>query len=330
MNKRRRLVIALGASALAVPLACFAQQQGKVWRVGLLTTSDRADPRNSENYSAFLRAMGELGYAEGKNLVVERRFADSKAELLPGLAAELVQLKVDVILTGATPATGAAQNATAAIPIVMVNVGDPVASGFIKSLAHPGGNITGISTISGDLGPKRLELLLGMVPKVSRVTVLVNPSSPINITALESIRAAGQKLGVRILPVEARTPSEIDSAFSLMRQQRAGALVALLNPLFQRQRDQIAELAAKHRLPSMTADRVYAEAGCLLSYGSSLIDGFRRAAVYADKIFKGAKPGDLPVEQPTKIELYINGKTAKALGLKIPQSLLIKADKVIQ
>jgi putative ABC transport system substrate-binding protein len=272
--------------------------------------------------------MRELGYVEGKNLAIEGRFADNQPERLPELAAELVKLKLDVIVTtGMLPAL-AAQKATTTIPIVMIGNSDPVGSGLIKSLARPGGNITGLTTITGDLEPKRLELLLDMVPKLSRVAVMVNPTNPAQFTALESVQAAGQKRRVEILRSDARTPQEIDNAFSSIRQQNAGALIVLLNPLFQQQRSRIAELSAKHRLPSMTGDRLYAEAGCLMSYGSNLTDGRRRAATYVDKIFKGAKPGELPVEQPTKFELVINRKTAKALGLTIPQSLLLRVDSV--
>jgi putative ABC transport system substrate-binding protein len=274
--------------------------------------------------------MRELGYVEGKNLVIEWRFADSKLDQLPALAAELVQLKMDIIVAGGNDAPLALQKATATIPIVMATAGDPVSTGLVKSLARPGGNTTGLSSLTSELGPKRLEMLLAMVPKASRVAVLLNPASPAISTSLERVQDAGQKLGVKILPAEARTPQEIDHAFASMRQQNAGALLVFLNPLFQQQRNQIAELAAKHRLPSITADRIYAEAGCLMSYGSSLADNMHRAATYVDKILKGAKPADLPVEQPTKFELIINGKTAKALGLKIPQSLLISVDKVIE
>jgi len=331
MNNRRKLVILLGAGALAAPLATLSQQQGKIWRVGFLAYATRPPSlSDSTHHGALQRGMRELGYVEGKNLVIEWRFADRKTERLPTLAAELVQQKVDVIVTSGRFATRAAQKATATIPIVMVSVGDPVGSGLIKSLARPGGNITGLSSMTDDIGSKRLQMLLDMVPKLSRVAVLVNPANPENIKALESIQAAAQKRGVKILRVEARTPQEIDNAFSLIRQQNAGALIVLFNLLFQEQRSQIAELAAKHRLPSMTADRIYAEAGCLMSYGNSFADQYRRAPTYVDKILKGAKPSDLPVEQPTTFELIINGKTAKALGLTIPQSLLISADKVIE
>jgi len=330
MISRRQIVIAVGAGALALPLHSFAQPQGKVSRVGILSSSNRLDSRTASLHVAFLRGMAELGYEEGKNLIIERRYAESKAELLPLLAAELVQLRVDVIVAAATPATGAAQKAATTMPIVMVNVGDPVKSGFVKSLAHPGGNVTGISTISNDLAHKRLEMLLSIVPKLSRVAVLLNPSNASNINNFEMLEAAGQKRGVKILRAEARTAPEIASAFSVMRQQNAGALIVLLNPIFQNQISHIGELTEKHRLPSITGDRLYAEAGCLMSYGSSLNDGWLRAATYVDKILKGAKPADLPVEQPTKFELIINGRTAKALGLKIPQSLLILADMVLE
>lgn len=280
-------------------------------------------------YGAFPRGLRELGYVEGKNLLIEFRWAD-KMELLPVFAAELVQLKVDVIVSIGTPATRAAQKATATIPIVFGSSGDPVGTGLVKSLARPGGNITGLSNLSADIAPKRLEMLLTIVPKLSRVAVLVNPSNPANIKNLEGLEAAGQKRGVKILRADARTPQEIDDAFSLIRQQNAGALVVSLEPLFQQQKSQIAELTAKHRLPSMAAYREYAEAGGLMSYGSNLTEIFQRTATYVDKILKGAKPADLPVEQPTKFELVINRKTAKALGLTIPQSLLISADKVIE
>jgi putative ABC transport system substrate-binding protein len=274
--------------------------------------------------------MRELGYVEGKNLLLEWRFADGDVARLPGLAAELVQLKVDVLVAAAHDAALAAQKASSTIPIVMTTSSDPASSGLVNSLARPGGNITGISNLSGDLGPKRLEMLLAVAPRLSHVALLLNPSNQTAITALESVQAAAQKLGVKILPVEARTPQEIDNGFSLMRQRGAGGLIVLLQPLFQQQKSQIAGLAVKHRLPSMTADQMYAEAGCLMSYGSSLAYTFHRVATYVDKILKGAKPADLPIEQPTKFELVINLKTARTLGITIPQSVLLRADKVIE
>jgi putative ABC transport system substrate-binding protein len=330
MNSRRKLLVALGACALAAPLFSFAQQQGKVWRVGFLSQRGRPDSLDSDVFGAFPRGMRELGYVEGKNLVIEWRFADGKVERLPSLASELVQMKVDVIVTNGTPATSAAQKATTTIPIVFGSAGDPVGSGLIKSLARPGGNITGFTNISGELGPKHLEMLRGMVPKLSRVAVLVNPANPAHTTILKNVQAAAQRAGVRMLSVEARNPQEIENAFSTMSRENAGAVIMEPDGDLNRQLHRIAELAAKHRLPSIHLDREYAEAGGLMSYGPSFADRYRRAATYVDKILKGAKPGDLPVEQPTKFELVINGKTAKALGLTIPKPLLISADKVIE
>jgi len=330
MNKRRKIIVALGASALAAPFASFAQAQGKIWRVGFLATRARPMTLDTDYVGAFLRGMRDFGYVEGKNLVIEWRFAEGRAELLPVLASELVQLKVDVIVINGLAAAFAAQKATATIPIVFPNTGDPIAYGFVKSLAQPGGNMTGVSNVSGDIVAKHLEMLLGMVSKLSRVAVLFNPSNKSNIQNLERVQSAAQKMSVKILPAEARTAPEIDKAFSAMVRDKAGAVIVINDTFFIQQRQQIVELAAKNRLPSISGVREYAEAGGLLSYGSSISDNWRRVATYVDKIFKGAKPGDLPVEQPTKFDLVINGKTAKALGLTIPQSLLISADKVIE
>ncbi len=330
MNNRRKLIVALGAGALAAPLGSFAQQQGKVWRVGFLALRARPISLDADYVGAFQRALRELGYVEGQNLVIDWRFAEGRTELLPVFAAELIQLKVDVIVINGTAAANAAQKATATIPIVFPNTGDPVAAGYVKSLARPGGNMTGLSNISNDIIPKHLEMLLSMVPKLTRVAVLLNSSNKANILNLERIQSAAKRTSVKILPVEARTAPEIESAFSAMARDKAGAVIVINDTFFIQQRRQIAELAAKNRLPSISAVREYAEAGGLLSYGSSITDNNRRVATYVDKIFKGAKPADLPVEQPTKFELFINGKTAKALGLKIPQSLLISADKVIE
>ena len=331
MMRRRKLLVALAAGALAAPLASFAQQQGKVWRVGFLSVRHVDFADSDSYYGPFRRGMRELGYVEGKNLVIEWRSAEGKYERLPDLATELVNLKVDVIVVAGTPAIIAAQKATTSIPIVMGNSGDPVADRFVKSLARPGGNITGLTQMGGGaITPKRLEMLLEMVPRLSRVAILVNPSNTDHIRALQIVAAAAQKRGVKILRADARTAREIDNAFSWMRQQNAGALIVLGDGLFQQQKKQIYELTAKYRLPSVAQDRTFSEAGFLMSYGSNAADNFRRSATYVDKIFKGAKPADLPVEQPTIFELFINGKTAKALGLKIPQSLQIMADKVIE
>jgi len=330
MNQRRRLLLVAGASALAAPFGAFAQPQGKIPRVGYLSTRSRPVSLDSGNSGAFLQGMRELGYFEDRNLTIEWRFTEGRPELLPVLAADLARLKVDVIVTSPTPTTQAAQKATTTIPIVMVSVADPVDSGLVKSLAHPGGNITGVSNISTEVIPKQLEMLLGMVPKLSRVAVLLNPTNSVSASALKILRSAAQKVKVTVVPVEARTTAEIEQALSAMAREKTRAVIIVVEPFFNQQARQIAELAAKNRLATIATFREYAEAGVLMSYGPNNPELFRRAATYVDKILKGAKPGDLPIEQPTKFELFINGKTAKALGLKIPQSLLTSADKVIE
>jgi putative tryptophan/tyrosine transport system substrate-binding protein len=321
MNNRRKLIIALGANVLTAPFGSFAQQQGKAWRVGFLSPT-------SANTNAFLKRMRELGYVEGKNLVIEWRFADGNLERLPGLAADLVQLKVDVIVVQSSPAISAAQKATTTIPIVMTSSGDPVRSGFVKSLARPGGNITGLSIMSGDTGAKLLELLRSVVPKLSRVAILT--PSAIYGAISQSIQATAQKAGVKTLVAEASTPQEIENAFSMMVREKADAVIVGSPAVFAQQHRQIAELALKYRMPSMFQDRVTVENGGLISYGQKITDLYERSASYVDKILKGAKPGDLPVEQPVSFELVVNLKTAKALGLTIPQTILVRADEVIQ
>ena len=328
MNKRRKLLVAIGASGL-VPLSTLAQR-GKVWRVGFMASRHLDFVDSDYNYGPFRQGMRELGYVEGKNLIIEWRSAEGKLEHLSGIATELVNLKVDVIVAAGGPATRAAQKATTTIPIVMGSVADPVSNGFIKSLAQPAGNITGSSNMSEDVSPKQLEMLLAMVPKLSRVALLVNPSNPANVKSVEIVQSAGHKLGVKILRTDARTPQEIDDAFSWIRQQNAGALMMWTEPFFLQQKNQIAELAMKHRLPAMAGDRIYSEAGALMSYGPNIADQYRRAATYVDRILKGAKPAELPVEQPTKFDLVINRKAARALGLTIPQTLLLSADKLIE
>jgi ABC-type uncharacterized transport system substrate-binding protein len=326
---RRDTVLALLALGTA-PLVCHAQQQGKVWRVGYLTQRRRPDSIDADFTGAFPRGMRELGYVEGKNLVIEWRFADGEAERLPDFAAELVRLKVDVIVSGSSAAIGALQRATTTIPIVMATSADPIGSGFVKSLARPGGNITGLSNMSSDIGPKQLDLLLSMTPKLSRVAVLVNPTNPSLDTFLKHIQSAAHRSSVKVLPVEARTAREIENAFPAMTQANAGAVIVATDPLFVQEYGKIAELAAKNRFPSSSFSREYVEAGGLMSYGPNLSEQFRRAATYVDKILKGTKPDDLPVEQITTFELFINDRTAKALGLTIPQSLLLRADRVIE
>ena len=328
MNNRRKLIVALGASALAAPFRIRAQQVNKSVVVGFLGTQDQLSAQTV--VAAFKQGLQELGYVEGKNLTLQLRFADGKFELVPGFATELVNLKVDVIVSGGTVTTIALQKATGTIPIVMANTFDPVGNGLVKTLARPGGNITGLSSLGGDIGGKHLEMLLSVAPKLSRVAVLLNPGNPSNPLVLKSIQSAALKTSAKILPLEARTAPEIENAFSAMTQGKAGAVIVARDGFFIRQARQIAELALKNRLPSISERANYAEAGGLIGYGVSQGEQFRRAATYVDKILKGAKPADLPVEQPAKFELVINRKTAKALGVTIPQPLLISADKVIE
>ncbi len=329
MNSRRKLLVALSAGALAAPLACFAQQQrSKVARIGLLEPTSASSSANLRE--ALIRGLRELGYMEGKNIIIEERWADGKYEHLPGLAAELVKMKVDVILAAGTPAVQAAQQATTTIPIVMVRTGDPVGSGLVASLSRPGRNITGLSNMSAEVASKYLELLRAAVPKLSRVTVLVNPANPIHSDLLKRVQATEKTNGVTISPVEASTASQIEAAFGAMTRERAGALIVLADPFFSSQARRIAGLAAQQRLPTMFWTRGPVESGGLMSYGQNNAEHYYRAATYVDKILKGAKPGDLPVEQATKIEFVINLKTAKAIGLTIPQQLILQADKVIE
>ena len=344
MNIRRKLVAAAGAGALTAPFGSFAQSPpaaaGKIWRIGYLAQTQRAF--GTTFYNAFAQRLREIGYAEGSNLVIETRFAEGDVARLPALAVELVQLKVDVIIAMAIPATNAAKAATTTTPIVMPATSDPVGNGIIQSLARPGGNVTGFSDLSAELGPKRLEMLLAMMAspasrpapaktrKASRVAMLGFAANPVAMRQLSQLQEAGLQLGATIVPVYASTPQAIDEAFVSMRQQKVNALLVLPSPLVTQQSAQIAQLALQQRLPVSAPYGVLAEAGCLMSYGVNLLDNMRRAATLVDKIFKGAKPADLPVEQPVKFELLINGKTAKVLGLKIPHALLISADRVIE
>jgi putative ABC transport system substrate-binding protein len=329
MNHRRRLVIALGTGALSAPLACFAQQQrSQVARIALLESGSASSSANLRE--ALIAGLRELGLVESRNIVIEYRWAEGKYERLPGLAAELVQMKVDVILAGGTPAVEAAKQATISIPIVMVRVGDPVGSGFVGGLSRPGGNITGLSNILVEVAEKYVELLRAAVPTLSRVTVLLNPTNPVHPDYFKRVQAAEKTNNVTISQIRASTASQIEAAFGAMKQERAGALIVLGDPFFSSQAPRIVELAEQHRLPTMFWTGRLVEYGGLMSYGQNNAEHYYRAATYIDKILKGAKPGDLPVEQPMKFELVINLKTAKAIGLTIPQQLLLQADRVIE
>ena len=328
MNNRRRLLVAIGAGALGAPLASLAQQQGKIPRIGLLSPFSPADAKLW--HEAFRQGLRDLGWVEGKNISVDYVYGDGKSDRLPALTADLIRLKVDVIVAAETNAALSAKSLTKTIPIVMASVGDPVASGLVESLAHPGGNITGLSQIAPELVGKRLELLKEIVPKLSRVAVLWNPQGVASVLNWKEIQIPAQKLGIQLHSQEVQSAGELDKAFEAVTKARAGALVILPDPVFVTNLKRIADYAAKSRLPSIFHISAFADSGGLLTYGPDRSDLFRRAATFVDKILKGAKPGDLPVEQPTKFELVINGKTAKAIGIKIPNSVLLRADKVIE
>jgi putative tryptophan/tyrosine transport system substrate-binding protein len=327
--QRRDFLIAAGA-LLAAPLAAVAQQAAKIARIGFLTANLAPNPHLRE---AFRQGLRDLGYVEGRNVVIEYRYAEGKPERLPALAAELVALKVDVIVASGTLAALAAKQATRTLPIVFSPAGDPVGSGLVTSLARPGGNVTGLSAFAPELVGKRLELLKQAVPGVSRVAVLWQPGAfgeRAEMDTLKLAEVAARDLGVPLQFVEARGPADFDRAFSDMTRARAGALTVLASNMFNSERRRLVDLAAEKRLPALYSARELVDAGGLMSYGPNLADLYRRAATYVDKILKGANPAGLPVEQPTKFELVINLKTAKVLGLTIPQSVLTRADDLIQ
>ncbi len=328
--ERRTFMAMLTGGIVAAPLAAEAQQAARVARIGWLGDNPAATPHLRV---AFRQGLRDLGYVEGRNVVIEYRDAEGKLERLPALAAELVALKVDVIVAPNTPAALAAKQATRTLPIVFTTAPDPVQSGLVTNLARPGGNVTGLSILAPELIGKRLEQLTQAVPGVNRVAALWQPGALGERTDKDNLKAAevaARALGVRLQFVEARGPADIDRAFSEMTRARAGGLTVLSTPMFGSERRRLVDLAAKNRLPAVYQFREYVDAGALMSYGPDLADLYRRAATYVDKILKGAKPGDLPVEQPTKFELVINMKTAKALGLTIPPSVLLRADEVIQ
>jgi putative ABC transport system substrate-binding protein len=329
MERRRFIEVIAGGIAVA-PFAAEAQQAAKIARIGYLAGNLAANPHLIE---AFRQGLRDLGYVEGRNVVIEYRSAEGKFERLPALAAELVALKVDVILAGGTLQALAAKQATRTLPIVFAGAADPVASGLVTSLARPGGNVTGLSLLAPELIGKCLEQLKQAVPGVTRVAVLWQPGGHGERTEqdmLKEAEVAARALGVRLQFVEARGPADLDRPFSDMTRARAGALTALPSSMFITERRRLVDLAAKNRLPTVYPWREFVDAGGLMAYGPNNADLFRRAATYVDKILKGAKPADLPVEQPTKFELVINVKTAKALGLTIPPSLLGRADEIIQ
>jgi putative ABC transport system substrate-binding protein len=325
MNKRE-FIAALGG-AVAWPLVAHAQQPAKVARVGFLGATSTSGWES--RVEAFRLSLRDLGYVEGKNIVIEFRWAEEKYDRLPDLAAELVRLEVDVLVTYGTPGALAAKRATTTIPIVMVHSGDAVAAGLVASLARPGGNITGSTYFLPELMAKRLELLKNIVPRITQVAVLVKPDNPFFDTALPALENPAKSLKMELQQFQARGPNELEAAFAAMAKARAEAVVILEDAVFVSNARAIADLAAKHRLPSAGFNEL-AEAGGLIGYGVNFIEMYRRAAFFVDKILNGAKPANIPVEQATKFELLINLKTAKALGLDVPPQLLARADGVIE
>ena len=327
-TRRREWLVALGAGALAWVGAARAHAPSTVRRIGLL--SGFAPSAYAASYPAFQLGLRDLGWVEGRNVSIEYRYADGRLDRLPDLAADLVRLKVDVIVTEATSDSLAAQKATKTIPIVMVAAGDPVANGLVASLARPGGNVTGLSQMLQEVSWKRLELLKEIVPRLSRVAVLWNPQSASATLNWEENQQPARQLGIQLQSLEIRSPDELDRAFEAATAARAGALAILPDPVISTNLKRIVDFAARSRLPSIYQSSDFADAGGLVTYGPDRADLFRRAAGYVDRILKGTKPGDLSVEQPTKLELVVNLKTAKAIGITIPQSLLVRADRLVE
>jgi putative ABC transport system substrate-binding protein len=328
MKKAAILSILVAVVLLALGVIAEAQQPQKVSRIGFLNAL--FPTTNPARIEAFRQGLRDIGYVEGKNIVIEYRYAERKFDRLPALAAALVRLKVDVIVTSASQETRAAKEATNTIPIVMANEADPVGTGFVASLARPGSNITGLSTLSPELSGKRLELLKEIIPKLTRVAVLGNSTSPGNADTLKELELAAQELKVKLQYLDVLSVNDIETSFRAAGKERADAVLVLSDSLFTSQRMQIIDLAVKSRLPASYARPEFVQSGGLMTYGPNINDLYRRAATYVDKILKGTKPADLPVERPMKFELVINLKTAKQIGLTIPQSVLYRADKVIK
>jgi putative ABC transport system substrate-binding protein len=323
---RRAALASLLALGTLTPAAALAQQPPRAPRVGVIGERSASDPF----LAAFRRGMSKLGHVDGRNITIEYRYAQGALDQVPRLAAELIELKVDVLLVGGTVSTQSVMKVTRSVPIVFTAVGDPVGSGIVASLARPGGNVTGLTSLTFELGGKQLELLRTAVPTLSRVSVLYNPLNPAAKVGIDATKTAAGTLGIELQLREVRQPDNLAGAFSALTPWRPGGLLALADPVFGNQLPWLAKLAAAQRLPAIYLRSEFAEAGGLLAYGPSLADNYRRAAAYVNKILKGAKPADLPVEPPTKFDLVVNLKTAKALGLTLPQELVGRADQVIQ
>jgi putative ABC transport system substrate-binding protein len=328
MRASRRAFLVASVTALVGPRAGRAQPAPRVARVGVLASS------TEENFAAGVKAfrdgLRERGWIEGQNLTIEARYAEERYDRLPVLAAELVGLNVDVIFAMASPAVAAARRTTTTVPIVMETLGDAVSAGLVTSLAQPGGNVTGISGFAPELSGKRLELIRELLPKAARIGFLANLSNPATTTVIRASEAAAQRMGIQLHMVDVREPAELDAAFETMIRARSEALLVAADPMLFSQRRRIVELAARHRLPAVYENRRFADVGGLVSYGPDQTERFRQAAAYVDRILRGAKPGDLPIEQPRTFELVLNLQTAKGLGLQFPPTLRLRADHLIE
>jgi putative ABC transport system substrate-binding protein len=325
--KRRDAIAGLIGAAL-LPVCAAAQE--RPWRIGFLYFGPRRSAIGAGRYEAFVKALRELGYVEGKNIVIEARFADNSAERAAKLATELARVKVDVIVTGGSPANHAAQRATKTIPIVVVHSPDPVGEGLAASLGRPGGNVTGMSTRNSELDAKHVELLRVAFPKLARVAVMWNPDNRTHQSRVKAVQAAGEKIGVAVVPVSAENREALERAFASIASAKAEAAIVLSDTLFIGESQYISMLALTHRLPSSSATREYAEGGGLISFGAHTSANYPRAAVFVDKILRGTKPADLPIEQSANFELVVNMKAARAMGLKLPEAFLVRADQVIE
>ncbi len=326
MNLRRRVIFALGSGLCAAATTLRAQPRAKEWRVGFLAFGFRSTPASDRLLGTFTRALGELGYVEGKNLRIEKRFAEGKNSLFDQFSREFVQLNVDVILAATTNAVFAAQRATKTIPIVMVQTGDPVGLGIVTSLARPGGNITGLSNMSTEIGDKYLELLRSTLPRLKTVAVWKNRL----VNNFQRIEASARIAGVNIVALEAQDESGIEPAFAAAARELPDAMIVTPSPLYSAHSRKIAELAIASRIPTLFWTPEHVEAGGMMSYGQSIEEHYARAAAYVDKILRGAKPAELPVEQATKVELVVNQKTAKAIGVSFSKEILVRADRIIE
>jgi putative ABC transport system substrate-binding protein len=326
---RRELLTAFSAGAIAAPFAVLAQAQGKMARIGFFYLGSRQSALETGRYGAFVQGMRDLGYVEGKNLAIESRYADGNPDRLPALAAELMKANVDIIVATGAPTYRALQQATA-VPVVITVGSDPVREGWAASMAKPGGHFTGLTSTAADAGPKLLELLMALIPKLARIAVMVHPDNAGHPPQLKKIMSVAQKVGIHVMLAETDTAQGIGREFAMLAKHQVGAVLLLNDTFFVEQLREFAAQSLKHRIPSISSLSEYAELGGVMSYGPDLVDNFRRAAAYVDKILKGTKPGELPIEQPARYRLAVNRKTARALGLTFPQTIMVSADKVIE